>query len=592
MTAAPSSVSIVTAEEIRLYGYTTLGEILGSVRGLYTTYDRDYSFIGVRGFQRPGDYNMRTLILVDGHRLNDNIYQSVLIGTDGLLNVDDIERVEVIRGPSSSIYGAGAFFAVIDIVTRGGAGLHGFESSAGAASYDTTSGRLAYGAKTQAGAEVMLSGSAYGSGGQDLFYKEYDAPATNNGVAVDSDVDRSGRFFGKLSFHDLTVEAAYSSREKRIPTGEFATLFDDPRNRTLDARGFVDLKYAHELSAKAGLLARVYEDRYYYRGTYTYPPPSDVYVEHAWADTRGAEVQMNARLGARNRLVTGGEYRAHVRQDFDARDGCEADSADWGLFLQDEFAPSRHISFNAGVRYDQYPTFGGSTNPRLGMIWSPQERTTLKFLYGQAFRAPSTYELYYSGLANPALDPETIRTLEVVLEQYVGGGLRLSGSLFRNRIGHLISLSTVSGLFDNIETVDSDGVELELERTWRDGPSLRVDYALQDTRDRANDSRLSDSPRQLAKLHLALPLAGRKLSTGAEVQYTGPRLTLLGDEIGGFTVANLTFLGRDLGGGVEISAGVYNLLDKRYAYPTSAGFLQDALEQDGRHYRLKLTWRF
>ena len=158
VTAAPSSVSIVTAEEIRLYGYTTLSEILGSVRGLYTTYDRDYSFIGVRGFQRPGDYNMRTLILVDGHRLNDNIYQSVLIGTDGLLNVDDIERVEVIRGPSSSIYGAGAFFAVIDIVTRGGAGLHGFESSAGAASYDTTSGRLAYGAKTQAGAEVMLSG--------------------------------------------------------------------------------------------------------------------------------------------------------------------------------------------------------------------------------------------------------------------------------------------------------------------------------------------------------------------------------------------------------------------------------------------------
>ena len=66
----------------------------------------------------------------------------------------------------------------------------------------------------------------------------------------------------------------------------------------------------------------------------------------------------------------------------------------------------------------------------------------------------------------------------------------------------------------------------------------------------------------------------------------------MGDEIGGFTVANLTFLGRDLGGGVEISAGVYNLLDKRYAYPTSAGFLQDALEQDGRHYRLKLTWRF
>ena len=92
VTQAPSSVTVISSEEIRRYGYTTLAEIVGSVRGLYTSYDRNYSFIGVRGFQRPGDFNMRTLIMVDGHRLNDSVYGSVLLGTDSLVNVEGDRR--------------------------------------------------------------------------------------------------------------------------------------------------------------------------------------------------------------------------------------------------------------------------------------------------------------------------------------------------------------------------------------------------------------------------------------------------------------------------------------------------------------------
>ena len=87
VTEAPSSVTIVTAQQIRRYGFRTLADVLRSVRGFYVTYDRNYSYVGVRGFSRPGDYNARVLLLIDGHRLNDNVFGSALIGSEFPLDI-------------------------------------------------------------------------------------------------------------------------------------------------------------------------------------------------------------------------------------------------------------------------------------------------------------------------------------------------------------------------------------------------------------------------------------------------------------------------------------------------------------------------
>ena len=85
---APSSISVVTADEIQRYGYRSLADILESVRGFYITYDRDYTFIGVRGFGRLGDWNSRVLLLVDGHRINNNVDGQAMIGSQFLIDVD------------------------------------------------------------------------------------------------------------------------------------------------------------------------------------------------------------------------------------------------------------------------------------------------------------------------------------------------------------------------------------------------------------------------------------------------------------------------------------------------------------------------
>ena len=164
-TDAPASVTVITRDDIQRYGYRTLAEILASARGFYTTYDGAYSYAGVRGFNRPGDYGSRLLLLIDGHRANENMYSSALLGTEGILDVDLIDRVEIIRGPASSLYGSSAFFGVINVITRQPGTFHAGEASASVGSLETYTGRLTFAHRFTSGLEILLSGSAIESSG-------------------------------------------------------------------------------------------------------------------------------------------------------------------------------------------------------------------------------------------------------------------------------------------------------------------------------------------------------------------------------------------------------------------------------------------
>jgi outer membrane receptor protein involved in Fe transport len=164
---APSSVTVITRDEIQKYGYRTLADILSSVRGFYNSYDRADRFVGVRGIERPGDYNSHLLLLVDGHRLNDNVYDMALLGQEFPIDLDLVERVEIIRGPSSSLYGSNAFLAVINVVTRKPQQLRGFEVTFEPSSFGSYQGLGSYGGQVK-GMSIVLPTSFYRSAGQTL----------------------------------------------------------------------------------------------------------------------------------------------------------------------------------------------------------------------------------------------------------------------------------------------------------------------------------------------------------------------------------------------------------------------------------------
>jgi len=604
---APASISIVTAEEIQRYGYRTLSDILRSVRGIFTTYDRNYSYIGVRGFNRPGDYDTRVLLLLDGHRLNDNIYDQAAIGTEAVFDVETIERVEIIRGPSSSLYGTNAFLAVINVITKSGRDLKGREVAGTGGSFSSGQARAAYGTRLGSGLEMYLSGAFGDSGGQDLFYPEYDSPATNDGWARDADGDRFRRAFTKLEWGGARVIAGYSNRAKHVPTASYGTVFNDARERTSDERAFVDLRYEREMGPALRLVGSGSYDGYWYKGDYPYAASySKDYGHGEWWT---GEVQAISTRFDRHKLIGGAEVRYSSKQDQGFYDTIpyflylddRRQSSIWALYLQDEIRVRDGLIVNVGLRHDDYDTFGGTTNPRVGVIGSIGEASTLKVLYGGAFRAPNVYEMYYqdggvSQKANPGLRPETIRTLEVAVDHSFGGRLRGSASVYRYGASDLITLENDPNdgldVFHNVERARAEGVELEMEGDIHRFVEGRLSYALQRSVDVSTGDTITNSPRHLARLNLAVPFRAEKFVAALEAQYTSRRETLQGGKTDGFGLVNLSLLSRAWAKGPSLSLSLYNVLDKTYADPGGTEHVQSAIPQDGRSLRVQVKYEF
>jgi outer membrane receptor for ferrienterochelin and colicins len=611
---APASVTIVTSDDIKKFGYRTLADILRSVGGLYVRYDRSFSYLGFRGLGRLGDFNTRFLLLVDGHRMNDDIFGQGFIGNEFNIDADLIDRVEVIRSASSSLYGTSAFLGIVNVKTKTGESLKGVEFSGEGGRFSTYKGRLSYGNKFDNGLELLVSGSRYGSRGDDrLFYKEYNSPATNFGIARNADDEGAGNVFASLSFQDFSLEGGFIKRSKEIPTGAFNTVFNDDDTKTADSRAFLDFKYEREFADQLRFKARVFYDYFKEIGNYIvdYADPGDPpfivkNIDDLRSQAVGGEWQLSKTLFGGHKLILGAEYKNAFQQDLRNYDiavylNKKTQSLNWGIYAQDEFELFKGFRVNAGVRYDRYSSFGGTVNPRVGLVYQPYEKTIFKLLYGQAFRAPSVFDLNYNDggdtqKAPTKLDPETIRSVEFSAQQYLGFNLWGSARLYYNRIENLIALLTdpADGLlvFQNTKGANQKGVELELEGRWQNGVRGRLSYALQQTEDLDTHKILLNSPTHLVKFNSVAPLWRDKLYLGLETQFTSLRKTILGNPARPYFITNVTLFSEKIINGLEASASVYNVFDKKYSDPAGPEHIQDKLQQDGRGFRFKLTYRF
>ena len=620
VTQAPSSISVITANEIKRFGHRTLNAVLQSVRGLYVSDDRNYTYLGVRGFHRPNDYNTRVLVLIDGHRINDNVYDSGATGREGMIDVELIERVEVIRGPSSSIYGSSAFLGVINVITKQGSHIDGMEVSAEAGSLDTYKSRLTYGGSAENGAQWLFSTSYFSSEGrQSLYFPEFDQRisddprARNDGIARDLDGEEVKNFFSSLSYGGWSASLFINDRHKDVPTASFETLFNDPREWTTEERSYVDVKYAGAINEALSFQVRGFYDRSHYRGAYPYdyalpgdPPEEVVSKDRGFGEWFGTEWQLTQQIGA-HRFMIGGEYRESLREhqsmydDVMPRDYYWSDdrsSDTLGLFAQSEIALTQKLMLNGGLRFDQFSANSLDTvNPRLAVIYHPNARSAFKALYGQAFRAPNPFEAYYSEeqRTRPPLKAETIDTYELVYERYIGTQYRISASAYNYQIDGLIAqAATEDGTtyFDNVDDVSAKGLELEAEGKFESGALVRGSYALQRARDDSTGQELSSSPRHLAKLNVSVPLFNEAFTTSVELQYHGSVKTLDGEDVDDFLTANLTLLTKRFSKGLEVSMSIYNAFDATYGFPASEDHLQSVLLQNGRTMQARFVYGF
>ena len=266
------------------------------------------------------------------------------------------------------------------------------------------------------------------------------------------------------------------------------------------------------------------------------------------------------------------------------------------LYAYDDIALAPHWQLNLGLRHERRDNGTRFTSPRAALIWE-SSGSSVRLSTGVAHMQPTpNIESFVFVQPSPI---ERVRTTELAVEHAPTGATRLLLTAFRSGVSDLISLDSLGHsdrlTFNNTRTVKVHGLEAEAEQRWAGGRRLRVAYGWQKARDPSTDAALTNSPRHLLKLQWshALPAwgSGQPLHYAVEAIGVGARSTLAGHRLPPYLLTNLVFTQR-LGNGVEASLGVYNLFDRRHADPTSYEIRQDALAQDGRTYRLKLSYAF
>jgi len=610
---APSSVSVVTGEEIRRYGYRNLAEILAHVRGFFSTYDRNYTYVGTRGFDRPGDYDSRFLLLINGNRINDNVFDSAPMGTEFPVDLELIDRVEVVRGPSSALYGTSAFFAVINIITKKGKDFHGPLVSVSAGTLGTNSLHTSWGQRFGTTSDFLLSVSRYRSNGyQELHYPEFDSPVSD-GIARNQDTDGNETFYSQATLNNFSIQALYGSRTKQIPTGSFGSALKDSRNHTIDWYGDVDGTYRKVLPQGWDFNVRGFYDRSGYDGILGYENNSpngeqttSLNKDVARGNWIGQETQFTRKFKSGSILTSGLEFRRNLLQkqenlDLEPEVSVFLDHVDrsnvWAAFVQQELKVTNTLVATFGIRYDHYSTFGGAINPRAAVILNPTPTSAVKILYGQAFRAPNVYELFWHqegfDFGNSHLRPETIRSAEVVYEKTLNENWTVSVDAFRDDISDLITQSPQTGApgFVNFGKIHVSGLEGEIERRTVQGFETRLSYAFQASATVETGAPLSNSPRHVIQAKIGDSWARGWVWTGMDLFAMSSRLTLKENKIQGHLVSNFTVAtGKDIHG-LSLSATLYNATNTHYSDPGSSEHEQDAIGQDGRTLRFKLTYQ-
>jgi len=619
---APSAIQVITREEIQLHGWRTLTEALVNLPGIYANNDRVYDFLGARGFLVPGDYNTRFLLLIDGQRNNDNIYQQALTGSEGWLDMSMVERIEYVPGPGSAIYGSNAMFGVINVITR--SAKMAAQSEAGAhVSQLGLSGVNVMTSQTVGETGLLMQYSAERQADRDQTYSDpngflllADGSVSPDGVAHGLDSGNNRRVMMRVDRNEWSFKLVNHRRTVTPSSAPYWTAFDDPSVKILDEGTQIFASVQHELSASSSVYARLGYTNWSYQGAYPFPadPVTPAPYFQNYDDVRGRTVDGEFRYqlkGGTHQLLGGLEFS----RDMEAKQSNFYSDPAVGptvninpliqrssLFIQDEWRIDQSLLLSLGLRMDKATGTKPSRSPRLGLIWQPAPAWTAKLLTGRAFRTANAYESQFTDgvnyLSNPDLQAETITTTEGVVEWLGKEKTRLQMSVYENKLENLIRQVDTGGLvfqYQNGEGIKVRGLEVGLEKTTAADLKLRASISASRPED-IQGTRPGNSPSWLAKAGVSAPIFNQVGFLAAEVHAIGSRsytwnATPYQMEKQTVTNATLTFP-NVLTKGMQLQLRVTNLFDRNIQHPAAEEMPTATIPQNGRNLMAKLDYAF
>ncbi len=628
---SPAIMSVITARQIRQMSFRTLTDVLDTVPGFHISMDETGEReIAVRGVLDDSSQKIR--VLIDGHSINDLFRGGAMWNFDDLV-VENIKRIEIIRGPGSALYGRNAFLAVVNVITKDIEDIDGFQWTASGGTFDTQNYNMLFG-KEYGDLEVSGFFDYFDTEGfsekieQDILFP---APFSKSPGRSQNEKEKTDLNL-KLSYKNLTLHSKYMKKRREDYIGVGNALNDETKLR--DTYIFSELIYNLPLGEKLDMITKTYYDQYNYDPLFEQRPDSfvdpfgRVYPDGIKGQLRlkqrtiGFENQLNYNLFEGNELTLGFQYEWMKLHDVkywtnfhpltiaplaSATDFThdlpvirEATRQIWAVYLQDEWNITKDIDLTVGVRYDNFTRFGGTTNPRFGLIWRFIENAHLKVLFATAFRAPNFQEMFTTNnpvlLGNPNLDPEKINTYEVGLGYNFTRHIRGNINYFFNRIRDRIIKDTAQSpdKFENLGGARIKGVEAGLKADFGNDNYAFANYTFQKAEETRNRNRLPYVPVHKANLGVNVGF-WKYANANLNTVISGPRPREDGDtrhDLSSYALVNLTLIGKNFMDNFEIKGSVFNLFDKGYKDPAPMDTVPTDYPQPGRSFIVELRYSF
>ena len=620
---APAIASVITADEIRKMGARSIQDVLHRIPGFDIAITATGSYIiEVRGIINA---SQKMRVMIDGHNAQEEVNQAIGWAFD-TISLENVKRIEVIRGPASSLYGTNAYAGIINIVTNEGEDVNGVIAGIGVGSFNTKRANLQLGGRSGV-FEYTFFANAYKTDGDSLFLEQDVLGNSGTTDFWEEQID----FAAKFNYQGWQLNSYYLEKERGPYIGIQHALNDESVLK--HGQYFVDLSYQGEINEQLDISSKLFFDKSTNWDQYwqlwpasAYPNPPGGLVAHVTAESEayGGELQFDYQLFESNLLTLGTAVEHHelfharffvnfnpdyspigslteVKGDRNWIDDTKTTRDIWALYIQDIWTLSEQMTVTLGVRHDEYSDFGSSTSPKAAAVWKMDDHWDLKAQYAKGFKAPTFAELYVQSnpaqIGNPDLKPETADTYELSIGYITPGQVSSRVTYFNiNEEDKIVMTQTGTGKSENVGGTEIEGIELEWKKSWTVGHNLYFNYTWQDARYSLDDSKIEDVASHKGNIGGDY-LISRYINVNTNIYATGDRPRAADDsrdDHKGYILTDMTFTFSRYITGLEIRATINNLFNKKCTYPSYYNPDGDVADypQEGRHYGLDLRYSF